>query len=759
MASITTRNSRRSRSITGAGQIDSLETEGLSHSAIKLHSRKMKPTSRVIPAREQYADHMKDDHPQTKLHDAPQPRRYGETTNREYGAIKLSAEIAGVQQALDKMGNSVEKRRKQILDERDKATDEALKPKDFQFQQKSEDLSPKALKAIRKIVREELDTTSQNNGSGFGWSDIAGIGAAAMMGRRAKGTVPSGAPKGPTVVPTVPGLPTPPTTGPKPTVEPSGKPGAPSVVPSAGKGAKPIVNRPAFDRAGRLGNIFQKTAQKKGYGAAMSKVGRLATKNIGGVGAAASVGARGLLGSLGLIFYGADAVMDKAKLDQLYEGGAINEEEYEAAKRELYYKKSIGAGGMLAGGAAGAAAGAFLGPLGIVVGGTIGATLGAFGGESAGEWLNNKTKPEAQVKKNDDAWKKFETANKNAGILGLDRPAQSSSTPRNNSGASAMPKRDKSTPPPKGVVEAIKKVSKEFDVPEDEIISTAERESSFNPLAYNKDSGATGLYQHTKSTWNGLVEKFPDVAEDYDIKKVSIMRDDRKDPYKATVMYAVLRKDNLAIAAGRTTGDPSTDSYLLHLLGASAGRHFIAAYVRDSSQPVNQVRGISAEALINNKDIFISNGRYKTLEEVVQTIKATTASKLKVGKARVEKYLKDTGNSTIATDVSNPTPSTASAVKESSPKTNSMDDSYSHVKPPVGKISTTPSNIAETDAVSKYVREKSATQIMQPIVAPMGIQMPGASTKSSQQTGASLVTRNDNPYLVGVKLQEVLRQK
>ncbi len=735
MASITTRNSRKSRSI-GPSALDNIQTEGLSHSAIKLHSRKMKPTSRVVPAREQYSDEMKDDHPNTKLHDTPQPKRFNETMPREYGAIKISHEIAGVKQALDQMGNMVQKRRKEVLDERDKATDAALKGPEFSFTKKDEELSPKALKAVRKIIREELDATSFDGGSGIG--SALGAVAGALMGNRGipgtggtKGNAPSKAPTGPTIVPN---------NAPTTTV-----PGSSSKAPT---GPKAVVARPAFDRSARLGRIAAATARKKGIGAAVSKTAGLLTGRAGGAAGSAMSSVGSAIGKagvplLGTALYAGQTYYEKKKLDELKENGAISEKEHQDEVRKLMLKKVLGGIGMLGGAIGGAAISGGLASVG-------GGMAGGLAGEKLADILYEKfsQKPEPTT----EAWKAFRQQNDRMGVKIVEPSARKEKPKVGEPGSPVVlptfPKPDLSKPIPTETVAALERVSQDFSIPMDEMVGTAERESSLNAKAKNPQPGqtATGLYQHTEGTWNALVEKFPEVAKNYDIKKVSHFRDDRKDPFKSAVMFAVLRKDNASMLGKLTTGDTSTDNYLMHLMGIGGAKRFIKEYLANPNQLVTQI-GLNMNQIEQNPGIFGSGANIKTLAEVVQTIKSGTIRKTKEGYKRIEKTKAFQAAKASVSLHKNPesTGAAESVAKESMPK----------------KISETPARISQTEESTRVMQENKK-QAAAPMIVPMQMPMvPQAAPAPQQQNpvGANLVTRNDNPYLVGTKLQEIMRQK
>lgn len=180
-------------------------------------------------------------------------------------------------------------------------------------------------------------------------------------------------------------------------------------------------------------------------------------------------------------------------------------------------------------------------------------------------------------------------------------------------------------------------VSKEFGLDRTELYAVARQESSFNPNAnQGNDKDAKGLFQFVKSTWNGLIKKFPELQEKYGIRSVSGGIDDRYDPMKSSIMYAYLRKDDVKSIGNLTTGNSATDAYLAHFLGGPAAKKVLAALKESPNTSIKAY--VSDNAFSNNQASFTVNGRPRTVKEFVEYVDSLMKNRMKKEEKEVAKF-------------------------------------------------------------------------------------------------------------------------
>nr|WP_302474501.1 transglycosylase SLT domain-containing protein [Roseococcus sp. MDT2-1-1] len=168
----------------------------------------------------------------------------------------------------------------------------------------------------------------------------------------------------------------------------------------------------------------------------------------------------------------------------------------------------------------------------------------------------------------------------------------------------------------------------------------AERESSLNPKARNRSSSATGLMQFTDDTW---LEAVRDFGAQHGLRGyAALLRTDRdgnittQDP-RALRHILKLREDprlSVAMAAERLraarprleeslgrTVEPA-DLYLVHLLGVTGARRFLAAMRTDPNTTGVAVAGTAARSNIN---VFVRAGRPLSVAAVYEDIRQVFA--------------------------------------------------------------------------------------------------------------------------------------
>lgn len=131
-------------------------------------------------------------------------------------------------------------------------------------------------------------------------------------------------------------------------------------------------------------------------------------------------------------------------------------------------------------------------------------------------------------------------------------------------------------------------------------------ESGDNPNARNPNGSATGLFQFTEGTWDGLNKKY----------KLGYTLDDRKNPEKAANVMRLFTQENEAAlkpVLGRDLNDG--ERYLAHFLGSGGARKFFSVYKANPNAPISTV--LSAEAIKANKGVvYNKDGSLKTVDDI-----------------------------------------------------------------------------------------------------------------------------------------------
>lgn len=134
-------------------------------------------------------------------------------------------------------------------------------------------------------------------------------------------------------------------------------------------------------------------------------------------------------------------------------------------------------------------------------------------------------------------------------------------------------------------------------------------ESSFNPLAKARSSGATGLFQFTADTWSDVIKK-------YGVKYGMDSNTPRTDARANALMAGFhiqsniqLLKDKLGLEEVRVV-----DIYLTHLLGRTGSLRFLK--LEETERVANKMQ----KAARNNRPFFFDEGKALTRKESYLTI-------------------------------------------------------------------------------------------------------------------------------------------
>jgi hypothetical protein len=184
---------------------------------------------------------------------------------------------------------------------------------------------------------------------------------------------------------------------------------------------------------------------------------------------------------------------------------------------------------------------------------------------------------------------------------------------------------------------AIERASQATGVDFGFLMSTAKRESGFNPAAKAQTSSAGGLFQFVEQTWLGALKRhgakhgystFADLIKTGADGRFSVAGGDahkavmalRMDPKAASLMAGELASDNAAYLRGRVGRAPTSgELYAAHFLGPKASADLIDARV---TRPGASAAALFPEAASANPSIFYRDGRPASVAEVYGNLTA-----------------------------------------------------------------------------------------------------------------------------------------
>lgn len=144
-------------------------------------------------------------------------------------------------------------------------------------------------------------------------------------------------------------------------------------------------------------------------------------------------------------------------------------------------------------------------------------------------------------------------------------------------------------------------------VPENDILSRIQgAESGGNPNAKNPNSSASGLYQFTDPTWQGMVNNYPETG---------LTMADKNSPDAQQIMAELLTKENTAAYQNAGIQPNDADLYLAHFLGAPSA-------VKAKQSMGQNILGdaLFPKAAKANQNIFYNKGKPRTIDEVYQVL-------------------------------------------------------------------------------------------------------------------------------------------
>ena len=171
-------------------------------------------------------------------------------------------------------------------------------------------------------------------------------------------------------------------------------------------------------------------------------------------------------------------------------------------------------------------------------------------------------------------------------------------------------------------------VAQRLGVPPGVALGMAYAESKFNYKAWNKDSGAGGLFQFIKSTWSGRGGK-PGELQNYGNKFGIPNGSTQLDPYANALLGVNFIRNNISQAQKDYGGQvPPGVAYLYHFLGAGDAAKFMKAYKQNPNAPANSIRYSSSGVIGNNMSVFTSGGRIRSFAQVMQELNGRMGSQV-----------------------------------------------------------------------------------------------------------------------------------
>lgn len=151
-------------------------------------------------------------------------------------------------------------------------------------------------------------------------------------------------------------------------------------------------------------------------------------------------------------------------------------------------------------------------------------------------------------------------------------------------------------------------LERQYALPDGVLAKVARVESEGDALAYNKGSGALGMFQWLESSWL------------YQTKKAygkPLSPEGRKDPALSAEMTAIALADTKAAIGGLITQakvDMIVGLYMGHFLGTAGAKKFFTLMLQDPNAPAAPYFPKAAE---KNKQIFYKNGSQTSFADIV----------------------------------------------------------------------------------------------------------------------------------------------
>lgn len=174
-----------------------------------------------------------------------------------------------------------------------------------------------------------------------------------------------------------------------------------------------------------------------------------------------------------------------------------------------------------------------------------------------------------------------------------------------------------------GVEQAVRAAATATGVDFSFLLSTAKRESGYNPLARAGTSSAAGLYQFLEQTWLGALKRhgashgyarYADLIQQGLDGRFGVPGEEarkavmelRFDPHASAIMAGELTAEHAAYLRGRTGREPTGgELYAAHFLGPQGSAKLIEAAANSPTVPA---AALFPEAAAANHNVFFRNG-------------------------------------------------------------------------------------------------------------------------------------------------------
>jgi hypothetical protein len=196
------------------------------------------------------------------------------------------------------------------------------------------------------------------------------------------------------------------------------------------------------------------------------------------------------------------------------------------------------------------------------------------------------------------------------------------------------------------IQEAVQRAARATGVDFDFLMSTAKRESGYNPSARASSSSAAGLFQFVGQTWlrtlkqHGAAHGYARYAEliqqgsdgRYHVNGEEARQavlDLRYDATAAASMAGALATDHAAYLRGRVGREPTGgELYAAHFLGAEGAARLVQAY---EATPNVSAAALFPDAASANPTVFYSNGQPRSVAQLYANLSSTGGTQVAVG--------------------------------------------------------------------------------------------------------------------------------
>ena len=194
-----------------------------------------------------------------------------------------------------------------------------------------------------------------------------------------------------------------------------------------------------------------------------------------------------------------------------------------------------------------------------------------------------------------------------------------------------------------GVEQAVRAAASATGVDFTFLLSTAKRESGYNPLARAGTSSAAGLFQFLDQTWMGALKRhgashgyarYADLVQQGVDGRYSVPGEEAKravmelrfDPHASAIMAGELTAEHAAYLRGRTGREPTGgELYAAHFLGPQGSARLIEAA---SASPGTTAASLFPEAAAANRAVFFRDGQALNAAQVYANLSRTGGTDL-----------------------------------------------------------------------------------------------------------------------------------